>query len=170
MYKGYTQRGPRKGGYCVSNGCITKLATRRAARRGGVKRIGGVFYEESCHVWAAVCAQYKYTVVKRRIMNTVGIKHIQCVSKYAIRHLARRGNVKRFSGLIYEEARSPMKAFITRIIYDIITFVVPYRLGMVTTEDVVFALNRMGSTNVGFGIQSPDPYRMVYTFCKDFNL
>ena len=47
MSKRYTQSGSRKGGYWCSNEYFTKLATRRAARRGGVKRIRGLVYEET---------------------------------------------------------------------------------------------------------------------------
>ncbi|CAB4427387.1 unnamed protein product [Rhizophagus irregularis] len=55
--------------------------------------------------------------------------NIQGITKPAIRRLARRGGVKRISGLIYEETR-----------------------GTVTSLDVVYALQRQGRTLYGFGV------------------
>jgi histone H4 len=53
--------------------------------------------------------------------------NIQGITKPAIRRLARRGGVKRISGLIYVETRG------------------------VTAMDVVYALKRQGRTLYGFG-------------------
>eukprot|EP00889_Picochlorum_renovo_P000646 jgi/Picre1/27676/NNA_000640.t1 len=55
--------------------------------------------------------------------------NIQGITKPAIRRLARRGGVKRISGLIYEETREKT----------------------VTAFDVVYALKRQGRTLYGFG-------------------
>ncbi|KAL3074847.1 hypothetical protein niasHS_014292 [Heterodera schachtii] len=44
--------------------------------------------------------------------------NIQGITKPAIRRLARRGGVKRISGLIYEETRSVLKVFLENVIRD----------------------------------------------------
>nr|ABF93683.1 Histone H4, putative, expressed [Oryza sativa Japonica Group] len=62
--------------------------------------------------------------------------NIQGITKPAIRRLARRGGVKRISGLIYEETRGVLKIFLENT---------------VTAMDVVYALKRQGRTLYGFG-------------------
>ena len=47
---------------------------------------------------------------------------IQGITKPAIRRLARRGGVKRLSGLIYEEFRSVLKVFLENVIRDGVTY------------------------------------------------
>lgn len=42
--------------------------------------------------------------------------NIQGITKPAIRRLARRGGVKRISGLIYEETRGVLKVFLENVI------------------------------------------------------
>merc|ERR1712010_318688 len=44
--------------------------------------------------------------------------NIQGITKPAIRRLARRGGVKRISGLIYEETRGVLKVFLENVIRD----------------------------------------------------
>ena len=47
--------------------------------------------------------------------------NIQGITKPAIRRLARRGGVKRISGLIYEETRGVLKVLIfSKVIFDIV--------------------------------------------------
>ena len=46
--------------------------------------------------------------------------NIQGITKPAIRRLARRGGVKRISGLIYEETRGVLKVFLENVIDAII--------------------------------------------------
>ncbi|KAK1328764.1 hypothetical protein QTO34_010893 [Cnephaeus nilssonii] len=62
--------------------------------------------------------------------------NIQGITKPAIRRLARRGGVKRISGLIYEETRGVLKHA---------------KRKTVTAMDVVYALKRQGRTLYGFG-------------------
>ncbi len=47
--------------------------------------------------------------------------NIQGITKPAIRRLARRGGVKRISGLIYEETRGVLKVFLENVIRDAVT-------------------------------------------------
>ena len=76
---------------------------------------------------------------------------IQGITKPAIRRLARRGGVKRISGLIYEETRGVIKQFIENVVRDAVTYTEYSRRKPVTALDVVYALKRQGRTIYGFG-------------------
>ena len=76
---------------------------------------------------------------------------IQGITKPAIRRLARRGGVKRISGLIYEETRGVLKVFLENVIRDAVTYTEHARRKTVTAMDVVYALKRQGRTLYGFG-------------------
>ncbi|VDN17828.1 unnamed protein product [Gongylonema pulchrum] len=78
--------------------------------------------------------------------------NIQGITKPAIRRLARRGGVKRISGLIYEEVRGVLKAFLDLIIGSAVTYCEYAKRKTVTTIDVLFALRRRGHTLYGFGV------------------
>ena len=87
----------------------------------------------------------------------------------AIRRLARRGGVKRISGLIYEETRGVLKIFLenvcllqflgnslkliysSQVIRDSVTYTEHAKRKTVTALDVVYALKRSGRTLYGFG-------------------
>ncbi|XP_044130274.1 uncharacterized protein LOC122923512 [Bufo gargarizans] len=77
--------------------------------------------------------------------------NIQGITKPAIRRLARRGGVKRISGLIYEETRGVLKVFLENVIRDAITYTEHAKRKTVTAMDVVYALKRQGRTLYGFG-------------------
>ena len=77
--------------------------------------------------------------------------NIQGISKSAIRRLARRGGVKRISGLIYEETRGVVRVFLENVIRDAVTYTEHARRKTVTAMDVVYALKRQGITLYGFG-------------------
>uniref|UniRef100_A0A0K3C456 Histone H4 n=1 Tax=Rhodotorula toruloides TaxID=5286 RepID=A0A0K3C456_RHOTO len=77
--------------------------------------------------------------------------NIQGITKPAIRRLARRGGVKRISGLIYEETRGVLKIFLENIIRDSVTYTEHAKRKTVTSLDVVYALKRAGKTLYGFG-------------------
>ena len=57
--------------------------------------------------------------------------NIQGITKPAIRRLARRGGVKRISGLIYEETRGVLKVFLENVIRVAVTY----------TEDICIRRN-----------------------------
>lgn len=67
--------------------------------------------------------------------------NIQGITKLAIRRLARRGGVKRISGLI----------FLENVIRDAVMYTEHARRKTVTAMDVVYALKRRGRTLYGFG-------------------
>jgi histone H4 len=77
--------------------------------------------------------------------------NIQGITRAAIRRLARRGGVKRISGLIYEETRSVLTVFLKDVIKDAVTYTEHARRKTVTGMDVVRALKRRGITLYGFG-------------------
>jgi len=77
--------------------------------------------------------------------------NIHGITKPAIRRLARRGGVKRISGLIYEETRAVLKVFLENVIRDAVTYTEHARRKTVTAMDVVYALKRQGRTLYGFG-------------------
>ncbi|KAF0921496.1 hypothetical protein E2562_007034 [Oryza meyeriana var. granulata] len=68
--------------------------------------------------------------------------NIQVITKPAIRRLARRGGVKRISGLIYEETRGVLKIFLENVIRDAVTYTEHARHKTVTAMDVVYVLKR----------------------------
>ncbi|XP_041038232.1 uncharacterized protein LOC121274919 [Carcharodon carcharias] len=80
--------------------------------------------------------------------------NIQGITKPAIRRLARRGGVKRISGLIYEETRGVLKVFLENVIRDAVTYTEHAKRKTVTAMDVVYALKRQGRTLYGFGERS----------------
>ncbi len=77
--------------------------------------------------------------------------NISGITKPAIRRLARRGGVKRISGLVYEETRGVLKVFLEGVIRDAVTYMDHAKRRTVTAMDVVFALKRSGRTLYGFG-------------------
>ncbi|KAH0467308.1 hypothetical protein IEQ34_004546 [Dendrobium chrysotoxum] len=188
---------------------ITKPAIRRLARRGGVKRISGLIYEETRgvlktflenvirdavtyteHAHRKTVTAMDVVYALKRLGRTIygfgaksrsvqqrreekmsgrgkggkglgkgGAKrhrkvlrdNIQGITKPAIRRLARRGGVKRISGLIYEETRGVLKIFLENVIRDAVTYTEHARRKTVTAMDVVYALKRQGRTLYGFG-------------------
>ncbi|ROL46329.1 Histone H2B [Anabarilius grahami] len=171
---------------------ITKPAIRRLARRGGVKRISGLIYEETRGVLKVflenvirdavtytehakrktVTAMDVVYALKRQGRTLYGFgdmsgrgkggkglgkggakrhrkvlrDNIQGITKPAIRRLARRGGVKRISGLIYEETRGVLKVFLENVIRDAVTYTEHAKRKTVTAMDVVYALKRQGRT------------------------
>ncbi|XP_035390971.1 histone H4-like [Electrophorus electricus] len=82
----------------------------------------------------------------KRKRSKGGTKHkvrcddMQVMSNAIIRHLARRGGVKRNSGLIYEETRAVLKVFLENVIRDAVTYIEHEKRNTVTYLDVIFAL------------------------------
>ena len=89
----------------------------------------------------------RHKVARRKVHRD----NIQGITKPAIRRLARRGGVKRISGLIYEETRGVLKVFLENVIRDAVTYTEHARRKTVTAMDAVYALKRQGRTLYGFG-------------------
>jgi histone H4 len=77
--------------------------------------------------------------------------NVQGITKAAIRRLARRGGVKRISGLVYKETRGALMVFLETVIRDSVTYSEHARRKTVTAMDVVYALKKQGKTLYGFG-------------------
>ena len=77
--------------------------------------------------------------------------NIQGINKPAVRRLARRGGVKRISGLIYEETRGALKNYLESVIRDAVTYTEHAKRKTVVAMDIVYALKRQGKTLYGFG-------------------
>ncbi|MFS7935945.1 putative transcription factor Hap3/NF-YB family [Helianthus anomalus] len=91
--------------------------------------------------------------------------NIQGITKPAIRRLARRGGVKRISGLIYEETRGVLKIFLENVIRDAVTYTEHARRKTVTAMDVVYALKRQGRTLYGFASNAIQLFdSVIYSF------
>ena len=77
--------------------------------------------------------------------------NIQGITKPAIRRLARRGGVKRISGLIIRRNQRCLEGVLENVIRDAVTYTEHARRKTVTAMDVVYALKRQGKTLYGFG-------------------
>ena len=64
--------------------------------------------------------------------------------------MAKRGGVKRISGLIYEETRNVLKTFLENVVRDAVTYTEHARRKTVTALDVIYALKRQGRALYGF--------------------
>ena len=107
--------------------------------KGGAKRHRKVL-RDNIQVFTAVI----FVIILSTLM-------FQGITKPAIRRLARRGGVKRISGLIYEETRGVLKVFLENVIRDAVTYTEHAKRKTVTAMDVVYALKRQGRTLYGFG-------------------
>lgn len=128
--------------------------------------------------WARVVLSViaRFFVTTSKVRGLGGFGFLWCclrdsvgITKPAIRRLARRGGVKRISGLIYEETRGVLKIFLEnvsvhwgveiaflanqvfQVIRDSVTYTEHAKRKTVTALDVVYALKRSGRTLYGFG-------------------
>jgi len=75
---------------------------------------------------------------------------IHGITKPAIRRMARRGGVKRISGLMYTEARNVLKAFLKKTIHDTVAYCEHSRRTTVRASDCLNALHRNGRGLYGY--------------------
>jgi len=71
------------------------------------------------------------------------------MSKASFRRLARRGGVRRISGLMYQEGRRSLRGFLNQTINDTIALTLLNRRQTVKAVDVIRALQRMGKSMYG---------------------
>ena len=71
---------------------------------------------------------------------------IQGITKPSIRRLARRGGVKRISGLVYQETRCVLMVFLKEVIHDAVAYTEHANRKTCTVLDVLYALQRRGRT------------------------
>lgn len=77
---------------------------------------------------------------------------LEGITKGDLRRLARRGGVKRISGICYDETRGALKEYLTKIIKDAVVYTAHANRKTVTAGDVVYALKRNGKTLYGYGM------------------
>jgi len=70
--------------------------------------------------------------------------NIQGITKPAIQRIARRGGVKRISGLMYEEIRTVLKIYLEKVLRDATIITRHSRRKTVRLGDVLMALERQG--------------------------
>lgn len=87
-------------------------------------------------------------------LDIVGRTALQGITKPAIRRLARRGGVKRISGLVYDETRNYLKSFLTEVLRDTATYAEHAKRTTIKPLDIVYALRRQGRTLYGYGVWS----------------
>lgn len=75
---------------------------------------------------------------------------VQGIRKTDIRRLARRGGVKRISGLIYEETRGCLKIFLEDILRVATTITEHAKRKTITCLDILYAIRRKGKSLYGF--------------------
>ncbi|KAF7340546.1 Histone H4-like protein [Mycena sanguinolenta] len=96
---------------------------------------------KSCNgIWAR--ARYR-----RRRMHA----NILRITRPVLRRLARRGGVKRISGLMYDDIRGILKIFLEGVIRDAALYTEHGYRTTVTQLDVLYALKRNGTTLYVFG-------------------
>jgi len=69
---------------------------------------------------------------------------LQGITSAAIRKIARRGGVKRISGLVYDVTRNVLKEFLYKLIKDTVHYAECAKRNTVTSMDVLMALKRQG--------------------------
>ena len=72
------------------------------------------------------------------------------VTKGGIRRLARRGGVKRISGMVYEEVRQVLRTFVEGVIRDATAYTEHAKRKTLTALDVVHALKKRGRVLYGY--------------------
>jgi histone H4 len=77
--------------------------------------------------------------------------NIMGITKPALLRLARRGGVKRISGVVYEESRGLIKMWLEKVIRDSAIYSEHAKRKTIIATDVVLALRKQGTTLYGFG-------------------
>jgi histone H4 len=91
------------------------------------------------------------TCTRRKRRRNVRRDNLKGITKPEIRRLARRGGVKRLSGLIYEETRGVLRVFLENVIRDAVHYADHSRRNTISAMDIVYALKHQGRTLYGFG-------------------
>ena len=95
--------------------------------------------------------QHPQLSVRRRVIRD----NLEGISKASLRRLARRGGVKRLSGLIYYEVRGVLRDFLRRVIGTALIYMSHAKRRTVSAMDVVHALKRDGRMLYGFDDRRP---------------
>lgn len=76
--------------------------------------------------------------------------NIRGITKPAIRRMARRGGVKRISGIMYEEVRGILKSFVEGMVRDSTAYTEHAKRKTISAIDVVHALKKRGRMLYGY--------------------
>ncbi|KNC84188.1 hypothetical protein SARC_03578 [Sphaeroforma arctica JP610] len=109
----------------------------RPESRPGTKPTSGLRKEKICY--------------RRHVDKVRGLITMRGITKPDIRRLARRGGVKRISGLIYDEMRQQLKLYLANLVRLALTYCQHRRQKTVTAMDVVYAVRLFGERLYGFG-------------------
>ena len=128
---------------------ITKPAIRRLARRGGVKRISGLIYEETRGVLkvCSVCLCMYVRCVYVRACLPACVSPRVCACAFSP-HATTRALMHTHT---HNTTPPPKQVFLENVIRDSVTYTEHARRKTVTALDVVYALKRQGRTLYGFG-------------------
>ena len=72
------------------------------------------------------------------------------ITKPSIRRLARRGGVKRISGLMYEEVRGVARQYLENVLKDAVLYTEYAKRHTLTAVDITHSLRRQGKTLYGY--------------------
>eukprot|EP01116_Phalansterium_solitarium_P024907 TRINITY_DN926_c0_g1_i1.p1 TRINITY_DN926_c0_g1~~TRINITY_DN926_c0_g1_i1.p1 ORF type:complete len:466 (-),score=11.06 TRINITY_DN926_c0_g1_i1:3189-4586(-) len=102
--------------------------------------------------WKGLCRRYLIEInfgrVRRhRKLCRSGAFYGHALTAPEIRRLARRGGVKRVSGLVYQETRSAIMTFLEDVIRDAVRYTEYGHRKTVTAFDIACALKRQGRTD-----------------------
>jgi histone H4 len=86
----------------------------------------------------------------KRVTKKVLKENTKGITKGSIRRLARRGGVKRISGLLYEEVRGVLSAFVEKVVHGATAYAEHAHRKTVTALDVVQSLKRDGKLLYGY--------------------
>ena len=86
----------------------------------------------------------------KRVVKKVLKNNANGVTKGSIKRLARRGGVKRISGLLYEEVRGVLGNFVEKVVQGATAYAEHAHRKTVSAIDVVSALKREGQTLYGY--------------------
>ena len=107
-------------------------------------------FQQPGKYWSAATKRGGKGLGKAKRHRKILRDNIQGITKPAIRRLARRGGVKRMSGLVYEKTRGVLKEFLENVIRDAVIYTEHRGAQTVTCQDVIYALKRQGRTLYGF--------------------
>ncbi len=125
---------------------ITKPAIRRLARRGGVKRISGLIYEETRGVLKVLESLLDVDSTLR--LSTAAAYH-KCIQVVCRRNSVHENTLSSWNQL--SSVALLLQVFLENVIRDAVTYTEHARRKTVTAFDVVYALKRQGRTLYGFG-------------------
>ena len=94
---------------------------------------------------------FKFGVGKVHRHRHVLRDNLEGISTLSLRRLARRGGIKRISGVMYPIIRGTLYEYLQKIIQTAVIYTSHARRKTVTVYDIIYALKREGRALYGFG-------------------